>query len=87
MSCYCWTRTTIHKLFDIPFVYLVVLRPRLEFLFQFQAHLIFLRELKKAMSQILFFKVAKSIRDLENTMCEVRLKEMGLFSLEKTRLK
>ena len=39
------------------------------------------------MSQILFFKVAKSIRDLENMMCEVRLKEMGLFSLEKTRLK
>lgn len=39
------------------------------------------------MSQIQFFKVEKTIRDLENMICEVRLKEMGWFTLEKTRLK
>lgn len=39
------------------------------------------------MSQGQLFKVAKSIRDLENTIYEVRLKEIMLFSLEKTRLK
>lgn len=38
------------------------------------------------MLQIQFFKLAKPIRDLENMIYEVRLKEMGLFSLEETRL-
>lgn len=39
------------------------------------------------MPQIQLFKAAKSIRDLENMTYKVRLKEMGLFSLEKTRLR
>lgn len=39
------------------------------------------------MSQVQFFKVAKLTRYLENTTYEVRLKEIMLFSLEKTRLK
>lgn len=39
------------------------------------------------MAQIQFSKVAKPIRDLKNMIYEVRLKEIGLFSLEKSRLK
>lgn len=82
------TRTTIYKLFDIILVCLVLLRPQLEYLVQFQAHLnFFVRQRKKAMSQIQFFKAAKPIRDLENTIYEVRLNEMGLFSLERSGLK